>query len=144
MAESSHNRDRLERRGCKKTWRWLLLVTLACNSSEPRRDKSTALAPEPVPVAVADASGSANPYADDIAKICDVVSRSETTGMGGDEQRVLIANWLSANLATTEARDFLVKIQPLVGTDKADALDAEAKRVGLPDCALAAEWRAAP
>jgi hypothetical protein len=144
MAESSHNRDRLGRRGCKKTWRWLLLVTLACNSSEPRRDKSAALAPEPVLVApAADAIGSASPYADDVEKLCDVVSRSSTTGMG-DERMVLIANWLSANLVTEEARDFLAKIQPLVGTDKADALDAEAKRVGLPACALAAEWRAAP
>ena len=148
MAESSHNRARLERRGCKKTWSWLLLVWLACNS-EPRRDRSAALAPEPAPVApvpvapAADADGSASGYTGDIEKICDVVSRSNTTGMG-DERMVLIANWLAANLETEQARDFLVKIQPLVGADKADALDTEAKRVGLAGCALAAEWRTAP
>ena len=127
----------------------MLLVSLvACNSGEPRRNqsKSTALVPEPVaPVApAADAAGSAaSAYPGDIEKICDVVSRSNTTGMG-DERMVLIANWLSANLETEEARDFLVKIQPLVGAAKADALDAEAKRVGLTLCALAAEWRTAP
>lgn len=143
MAESSHNRERLERRGCKKTWSCLLLVCLACNS-EPRRDPSAALAPEPKPVApAAPAPDAAGGYTSDIEKICDVVSRSETTGMG-DERMVLIANWLAANLETQEARDFLVKIQPLVGAEKADALDAEAKRVGLTGCALAAEWRAAP
>jgi hypothetical protein len=148
MAESSHNRDQVERRGCKKTWCLLLVSFVACNSGEPRRDhsKSTALAPEPVAPAApaADAAGSsASAYPGDIEKICDVVSRSSTTGMG-DERMVLIANWLSANLETQEARDFLVKIQPLVGTEKADALDAEAKRVGLTGCALAAEWRNAP
>ena len=142
MAESSHNRERLERRSCKKTWRLLLLFCLGCNG-EPRRDKSAALAPEPAPVAPVAPAPDAAGYASDIEKICDVVSRSETTGMG-DERMVLIANWLAANLETQEARDFLVKIQPLVGTGKADALDAEAKRVGLTGCALAAEWRAAP
>jgi hypothetical protein len=44
-------------------------------------------------------------------------------------------------LQTPESRQFLIKIQPLVGDAKADALEDEAKRVGLSGCALAAQWR---
>ena len=57
---------------------------------------------------------------------------------------LLVANWLAANLETQESRDFLVKIQPFVGEEKATALENEAKRLGLAGCALAAEWRTSP
>jgi len=36
-------------------------------------------------------------------------------------RQLTIANWLAANLTTPESRKFLVAIQPLTGTDKADA-----------------------
>lgn len=104
------------------------------------------LAPAPAPAPVTEpgsAAGSATGYTGDIEKICDVVARSGTAEAASDERILLVANWLSANLETQEARDFLVHIQPLVGDDKARALDAEAKRVGLAGCALAAEWRTA-
>ncbi len=58
-----------------------------------------------------------------------------------DAQTLTTANWLAANLTTQESRKFLVSIQPLVGAAKADALDAEAKRVGLSSCALSEIWR---
>ena len=79
-------------------------------------------------------------YAADIGRICDVVRLADADKDPGARQ-VTIAMWLGANLTTTEAREFLVKIQPLVGAAKGDALVAEAKRNGLDDCALAAEWR---
>ena len=79
-------------------------------------------------------------YAADIGKICDVVRLADADKDPGARQ-VTIAMWLGANLQTAEARQFLVTIQPLAGAAKADALVAEAKRNGLDDCALAAEWR---
>ena len=79
-------------------------------------------------------------YAADIARICDVVRLADADKDPGARQ-LTIAMWLGANLQTAEARQFLVKIQPYQPGPKADALVAEAKRNGLDDCALAAEWR---
>jgi hypothetical protein len=81
------------------------------------------------------------PYRMDIATLCDVVSRAGADQVPPAERTLLIATWLSGNLKTAEAHDYLVKIGPLVGDAKAAALEAEAARVGLPRCALAAEWR---
>jgi hypothetical protein len=81
------------------------------------------------------------PYRADIAALCDVVVRSGADQVPVGERTLLIATWLSGHLQTTEAHDYLVQIGPLVGEAKAAALEAEAARVGLPKCALAAEWR---
>jgi hypothetical protein len=78
-------------------------------------------------------------YAGDIEKLCDVIRLSGAPE--DDAQTLTTANWLAANLTTQESRKFLVSIQPLVGTTKADVLDAEAKRVGLASCELSALWR---
>lgn len=83
-------------------------------------------------------------YRSDIANLCDAVVRSGADPLSGGERVLTIANWLAAHLETPEARDYVIKIQPLVGEPKALALEAEARRVGLPGCALAAEWRAPP
>lgn len=80
-------------------------------------------------------------YTADIEKLCDVVKRSGAQDHEPNDRVYLIATWLGANLTTAEARKFLADIQPLKGNAKADALDAEARRVGLPSCALSAEWR---
>ena len=109
----------------------LLLVSLGCQ----RGETSSEAAPRPV----APPSGD---YAQDVASLCDCVSRSGADKVDEDARALTIANWLAANLKTPESRKFLVEIQPLVGEAKANRLDAEAKRVGLPGCALAAEWRA--
>jgi hypothetical protein len=98
----------------------------------------------PADPAAAPAAPVTREYAGDIEKLCDVVRLSGVGSARTDDRLVPIANWLAANLATLEARRFLVHIQPLGGTRKADALDAEARRVGLPGCNLAAEWRAPP
>jgi len=81
------------------------------------------------------------PYRADIATLCDVVTRSGADQVPAGERTLLIATWLSGHLQTAEAHDYLVKIGPLVGDAKAAALEAEAARVGLQKCALAAEWR---
>jgi hypothetical protein len=83
-------------------------------------------------------------YARDIEKLCDVVRLSGAERESPEDRRLPIANWLAANLTTAESRKFLVQIQPLGGDRKADALEAEARRVGLSGCNLAAEWRSPP
>ena len=118
----------------------------ACQSSD--KTKSTeAVSAAPVPKTTGSAAAAPGPvtaYAEDIKKLCNLV---ELAGLGavprGDRQ-VQSANWLAANLSSSESREFLVKIQPLEGEAKAVALETEAKRLGLTDCALAAEWRSPP
>ncbi|MGE3454352.1 MAG: hypothetical protein AB7O24_04490 [Kofleriaceae bacterium] len=122
----------------------LLLLVAGCQRNEANKQPAaTASASTPTTVGTAGslASPPASPvdYKADIEALCDVIQRS---GAGEDDARTLTtANWLAANLKTQESRQFLVKIQPLTGIPKADALDAEAKRVGLDGCALAAMWR---
>jgi hypothetical protein len=93
---------------------------------------------------VAGAAAPPQAYAGDIEKLCDVVRLSGADADPDVDRRLPIVNWLAANLTTHESRQFLARIQPLVGEQKADALDAEARRVGLSGCALAAEWRQPP
>ncbi len=83
----------------------------------------------------------AAPYRLDIETVCNVVVLSGADQLAAGERALTIASWLASHLETTEAHDYLIKIQPLTGAPKAAALEAEAKRVGLPRCALAAEWR---
>lgn len=82
------------------------------------------------------------PYRADITRLCDVVVQSGADQLPAGERLLAIVQWLPAHLETQDAHEFLVRIQPLEGEAKAEALDAEARRVGLPGCALAAEWRA--
>jgi hypothetical protein len=103
-----------------------------------QRGETDAGAPEHS--AVAAPPGSA--YALDIASLCDAVTRSGADKIDPDARQLTIANWLGANLKTAESRKFLVQIQPLTGDTKAVALETEARRVGLPGCALAEQWRA--
>ncbi len=84
------------------------------------------------------------PYTKDIEALCESVTRSGADKIEPEARQLTIANWLGANLTTPESRKFLVRIQPLVGDAKAEALVAEAKRVGLAGCALAAEWHTPP
>ena len=80
-------------------------------------------------------------YRQDLASLCDVVHLSGADKLDKTERAPSIAMWLGPHLHTDQARDFLVTIQPLTGESKAQALEAEAKRVGLVSCALANEWR---
>lgn len=117
-----------------KTAALLLVALVACQRGE---DKGA-----PTQSVVAAPAGS--DYANDIAALCESVTRSGADKVDEDARSLTIANWLGANLKSPESRQFLVKIQPLVGEAKATALDNEAKRVGLSGCALAAEWRTPP
>ena len=83
----------------------------------------------------------AGPYRADIVRLCDVVAQSGADRLPEGERLLAIVQWLPEHLETQDSHQFLARIQPLEGDAKADALDAEARRVGLPGCALAAEWR---
>jgi hypothetical protein len=110
----------------------------------PKPADPPAAAPDPAPAAAPDpapAAPASKEYAADIEKLCDVVRLAGVEGDRTDDRLLPIANWLAANLTTAESRQFLVRIQPMAGLEKADALDAEARRVGLAGCNLAAEWR---
>jgi hypothetical protein len=112
-------------------WISCLAVALAVAACQSSRDDRSNEAPAPSdPV-----------YKRDIEKVCDVVALSGAAGMADNDRMFTIANWLSANLESPQTRTYLARIQPLTGNAKAEALEAEARRVGLPGCALAAEWR---
>ena len=85
--------------------------------------------------------GVAAGYARDVEKLCDVVARSGAVSHDGNDRVFLVASWLGENLETADARSLLARIQPLEGEAKAEALEREARRVGLAGCALAGEWR---
>ena len=116
---------------------WLCVAALGCQQGEGDKAKA---APASKPAgALVMAANSTPEYAADIGKLCDVIRLSGAPD--DDAQTLTTANWLAENLTTADSRKFLVSIQPLQGPAKADALDAEAKRVGLPGCALSAVWR---
>ncbi|MEO8842993.1 MAG: hypothetical protein ABI591_10555 [Kofleriaceae bacterium] len=95
--------------------------------------------------AAAVAPGPTGPIADDyradIDNLCDVLKRSGADQLTPGEQQPVIAMWLGPNIKTTAGHNFLVTIAPLQGAAKAEALESEAKRVGIASCPLAAEWR---
>ena len=80
-------------------------------------------------------------YREDVATVCDVVHLSKADEAPPNDRWPTIAIWLGPHIKTAEGRAFVVAIQPLTGEPKAMALEAEARRVGLAGCALAAEWR---
>ncbi len=88
------------------------------------------------------AAAVSGPYRGDIARLCDVVAQSGADRLPAGERLLAIVQWLPDHLETQDAHEFLARIQPLEGEAKAGALEAEARRVGLPGCALATEWRA--
>lgn len=82
-------------------------------------------------------------YAKDIATICDSITLSGADKDPGG-QLVIVANYLAAHIRTQEAKQFMIRIQPLAGDAKVKAFEDEAHKVGLSSCAVAQVWRAAP
>lgn len=83
----------------------------------------------------------ADDYKADIENLCDVMKRSGADQLEAGQRNPTIAMWLGPNIKTAAGHQFLVQIQPLQGADKANALETEAKRVGISECPLATEWR---
>jgi hypothetical protein len=130
--------------GCLITGMFASLALLAgCRQSgDHPRDEPVAMAG--AGSAVAAPAPAPAPYTSDIENLCDAVSRSGADQLSPAERQLAIAEWLGSHLQTEQAHQYLVKIQPLEGEAKAAALEAEARRVGLPGCPLAAEWRTTP
>jgi hypothetical protein len=105
-----------------------LLLVAACHKSSHKAE----------PTVAADVTPE---YKQDIVNLCDVEHLSGADQLPEGNRTPSIAMWLGPHIKTQPGHDFLVKIQPLEGMDKAAALDAEAKRVGIGTCALADEWR---
>lgn len=111
------------------------LLLVACQGGD-ERSRAPAPSPSPSPSPTVSAA-----YKSDIDKLCNVVERAGATGLAEYDKIYVTSQWLPQNLETEDSRKFLIRIQPLQGAPKADALDAEAKRVGLASCPLAADWR---
>lgn len=112
----------------KRLYLLAVVAAVACQSSDKEASVTTA-----------DAA-----YKADIEALCDVVNRSGTADLTPGDRTMPIATWLGTNLKTQDARRFLSKIRPIKGAAKGDAIDAEAKRLGIASCPLAVEWRAQP
>ncbi len=110
-----------------------LLLLAACQS-----DDTSAPKPKPAP---APAASDDKVYAEDIQKLCDSMALSGADKMEKLERVGPHSKWLGENLKTRAAQEFLIKTKPLKGEAMASALEAEAKRVGLSGCTLAAEFR---
>lgn len=108
----------------------VLVCVLGCQSDEKKP------APAPAPAASDDKT-----YAEDIGRLCNSMALSGADKMEKLERVAPHSKWLGENLKTKAAQEFLIKTAPLRGAARADAYEAEAKRVGLSGCALAAEFR---
>jgi hypothetical protein len=137
MARSRHISSRVGR--C------LVVFWVGCSTHHEPSPTPSASAGSGAPAGPTVAAGPTGPIADDyrldIENLCDVMKRSGADQLEPNQRNPTIAMWLGPNIKTQAAHAFLVQIQPLQGVDKANALDAEAKRVGITTCALAAEWR---
>jgi hypothetical protein len=81
-------------------------------------------------------------YRADITTLCDVVHLSGADEKPKGERWSMVAVFLGTQIKTAEADEFIRALKPLPPDAYALALDTEAKRVGLPKCELANEWRA--
>ena len=115
----------------------VVLAAAACQSGSA----SAPPAPAPKPGPTIPQPYVTDGYRNDITSICDVVKLSGADQEAPDARQAIVAMWLGPHITTDEGRKFLIAIQPLQGASKADALDAEARRVGLSGCTLASEWR---
>jgi hypothetical protein len=114
-------------------------VIAACSGrhdAAPAAGSGTGSAAAPAPVGPIAAD-----YRADIENLCDVLKRSGADQLEPAQRNPTIAMWLGPNIKTAAGHQFLVQIQPLQGADKAQALELEAKRVGISECPLATEWR---
>jgi hypothetical protein len=113
----------------------VLLVLSGCQSDDKKASK------QPEAAAMAPPASDDKAYAEDIGRFCDSMALSGADKLQKLERVAPHSKWLGENLKTKAAQQFLIKTAPLKGAERADAYEAEAKRVGLPGCALAAEFR---
>lgn len=123
----------------------LFVALFGCQSGD--KAASTNAAPvgsAPSPPSAPVTTRTDEPYKNDVQKVCNVIELSGAAAHASNDRVYLVATWLGKHLETSDAQKWLASIQRLNGNSKADALEQEARRVGLASCALAAEWRSPP
>ena len=115
----------------------LLLAAAACQSGEAKDTPSNTAIVQLPKAQVTEG------YRADITTLCDVVRLSGADQKPAGERGPMVAVFLSTQIKTAEADEFIRAIKPLPADAYALALETEAKRVGLAKCELANEWRAA-
>lgn len=120
-------------------WHVCLFLAAACQSGQTAELPATSA--ENTKVIQLPKAQVTEQYRADITTLCDVVHLSGADEHPKDERWPIVAMYLGK--LQDEAHEFLVAIQPLRADVKALALETEAKRVGLPKCELANEWRVA-
>ncbi len=83
-----------------------------------------------------------DPYAADIEQICDAEERSGALDQDPSVRSVQVAAWLADHLVTDQSRQLLGRLATLSPADKATALAAEAKKLGISPCPMAQVWSA--
>jgi hypothetical protein len=121
--------------------KWSLCLVLATAGCQEAKQQQRISDPQGTAVISLPKAQVTDVYRADITALCDCVKLSGADQKPKDERWPVIAMWLGPNIKTSEGHEFLIAIQPLKGEAKALALETEAKRVGLPTCALAADWR---
>jgi hypothetical protein len=125
--------------------KWIALAA-ACAAATGCRDEPAPTPLPPIPSGPTTVIQLPRPevtdlYRADITTVCDAIRLSGADQKPENERWPVVAIWLGPQIKTAQGHEFLVAIQPLAGEAKAAALDAEARRVGLTECALAATWR---
>jgi len=122
--------------------KWALLLCLAaCQQGASDAQPATAASGSGTTIISLPKATVTDAYKTDITNLCDAVHASGADDKPKDERWQHIAMWLGPHITTDAGHEFLIAIQPLRGQAKVLALETEAKRVGLPTCALADEWR---
>lgn len=83
-----------------------------------------------------------DPYTLDIEQICHAEERSGALEQDPSVRSVQVAAWLANHLVTDQSRLLLGKLAALAPADKATALAAEAKKVGVAPCPMVQVWSA--
>ena len=112
--------------------KWLLLIAcIGCQSGETGTPAETR---KPT-------GATTNEYAGDIERLCNAMTLSGADKLPQGERMMPLAQWVAGALVTPEGKAFMLKTNQMPKGAHADALDAEATRVGLADCPLSAYWR---
>jgi len=114
---------------------------LAADEPTPAPPAPAAPAPAPPPVAIPGAT----PYARDMARICRVEELAQVDANAqGINPMLVTAQYLAANLETSQARELVIQMNTIPSDERAALLDGEAVAVGLDDCPTARHWDSVP
>lgn len=108
--------------------RWAVVLVLLLSATACKKDKR-----EP--------AGNP-PYAQDIERICFAEERSGALEQEPGRRSLVVAHWLGNALKTDESRVLLGRLARMPPRDKSAVLRAEASKLGIERCPMAAVWSA--